>query len=120
MSIVDKFQKMGETLKDLELEKPDFENEQASGKKAPVSDAAEQLAIQYVAAIGGINNLEAIDVCLTRLRLTLKDLGLINETELRGLGAMGIVKIGENNLQVIIGPQAEGISNALKALKKQS
>jgi len=117
MSIADKFQKIGKALKDLKHKAPDLKNEQKSGKKATVNDAAGELAVKYVAAIGGIDNLEVIDVCLTRLRLTLKDRSVINEAELKTLGAMGVVKIDENKLQVIIGPQAESIANGLKALK---
>lgn len=119
MSITDKFQKIGGALKDLKLKAPGLKNEQESGKKATENDAAGKLAVQYVAAIGGIENLAVIDVCLTRLRLKLKDRSVINEAELRTLGAMGVVKIDENNLQIIIGPQAESIANAMKVLKKQ-
>ena len=68
-------------------------------------------------ALGGKGNLENIDACITRLRLTLKDRSIINESELKGLGAMGVVKLGENNLQVIIGPQAESIAIQMKAAK---
>ena len=58
-----------------------------------------------------------IDACITRLRLTLKNSDKIKEAELKALGAMGVVKLGSNNLQVIIGPQAESIANAIKAIK---
>ncbi|AGH82164.1 PTS system N-acetylglucosamine-specific transporter subunit IIBC [Psychromonas sp. CNPT3] len=58
-----------------------------------------------------------IDACITRLRLTLKDRSIINEADLKSLGAMGVVKLGENNLQVIIGPQAEGIAMRMKGVK---
>jgi len=75
------------------------------------------LAQQYIAALGGFNNLEVIDACITRLRLTLKDRELINSADLKALGAMGVVKLGDNNLQVIIGPQAESIANRMKASK---
>jgi PTS system N-acetylglucosamine-specific IIC component len=114
MGIIGKLQKSSEARKDQKLKKSDRENEQ----KATASDAAEEVAIQYVTALGGIDNLKLIDVCLTRLRLTLKDLSVVNEAELITLGAMRVVKLDENKLQVIIGPQAESIANGLKALKK--
>ena len=117
MGILGKLQKVGEALKNRELKKSDRKNEQKNGQKATASDAAGELAIQYVTALGGIDNLKVIDVCLTRLRLSLKDLSVVNEAELITLGAMRVVKLDENNLQVIIGPQAESIANGLKALK---
>ncbi|MDA7745777.1 N-acetylglucosamine-specific PTS transporter subunit IIBC [Psychromonas sp.] len=76
-----------------------------------------QLANSYVLALGGKDNLEVIDACITRLRLTLKNRSIIKEADLKALGAMGVVKLGEKNLQVIIGPQAESIANKMKALK---
>jgi PTS system N-acetylglucosamine-specific IIC component len=33
-----------------------------------------QLATSYIAAVGGTDNLKAIDACITRLRLTVGDL----------------------------------------------
>jgi PTS system N-acetylglucosamine-specific IIC component len=82
-----------------------------------IVDDGEPLTEKYVAALGGLDNLDVIDACITRLRLVLKDRSIIKEAELKALGAMGVVKLGDNNLQVIIGPQAERIANAIKALK---
>jgi PTS system N-acetylglucosamine-specific IIC component len=105
-------------IKGLNLKTPGREEAEQGAAKAPAakSDAGE-LAGQYVAALGGLDNLEVIDACITRLRLTLKDRSVIKEAELKGLGAMGVVKLGENNLQVIIGPQAESIANRMKSIK---
>ncbi|TEW50680.1 N-acetylglucosamine-specific PTS transporter subunit IIBC [Psychromonas algicola] len=75
------------------------------------------LAKAYVKALGGIKNIETIDACITRLRLTLTDRTKIKEADMKALGAMGVVKLGENNLQVIIGPQAESIADAMKEIK---
>lgn len=106
-------------IKTLDLKTPGREETTLKSKtKAPnVSDDAGALATRYLTALGGKGNLENIDACITRLRLTLKDRSIINESELKGLGAMGVVKLGENNLQVIIGPQAESIAIQMKAAK---
>ena len=104
-------------IRGLDLKTPGREDAEENVSKATVSEDAGELAEQYVAALGGIDNLEVIDACITRLRLTLKDRSVVSEAELKGLGAMGVVKLGENNLQVIIGPQAESIANRMKAVK---
>ncbi len=105
-------------IKGMDLKTPGREEEEADAPKvAAGKEDANELANQYVAALGGIDNLEVIDACITRLRLTLKDRSVVSEAELKGLGAMGVVKLGENNLQVIIGPQAESIANRMKAVK---
>ena len=75
-----------------------------------------ELAKQYLKALGGHDNLLSIDACITRLRLTLKDRSVANERVLRALGASGVVKLGENNLQVVLGPQAEIIAGEMKKI----
>lgn len=77
----------------------------------------DSLAKSYAEALGGVDNIEVIDACITRLRLTLKERDIVQESSLRALGAMGVVKLGDNNLQVIIGTQAESIANKMKLLK---
>ena len=75
-----------------------------------------ELAKQYLKALGGHDNLLSIDACITRLRLTLKDRSIVNERVLRALGASGVVKLGDNNLQVVLGPQAEIIAGEMKTI----
>jgi len=105
-------------IKGMDLKTPGREEAEVDAPKAAAAkEDAGELANQYVAALGGMDNLEVIDACITRLRLTLKDRSVVSEAELKGLGAMGVVKLGENNLQVIIGPQAESIANRMKAAK---
>ncbi len=72
------------------------------------------LARQYLKALGGHENLTTIDACITRLRLTVKDGDQIDEKTLKALGAMGVVKLGTNNLQVILGPLAEIVAGEMK------
>ncbi len=48
-----------------------------------------QLATNYIAAVGGTDNLKAIDACITRLRLTVADSARVNDTMCKRLGASG-------------------------------
>lgn len=105
-------------IKGLNLNTPGREGIASKINETPVaSDETLELVQQYIDALGGLNNLNEVDACITRLRLILKDRRLINEAKLKSLGAMGVVKLGENNLQVIIGPQAERISYNINELK---
>lgn len=93
------------------------EGQDDAGTAAPEASADKrELAQKYLAALGGADNLTVIDACITRLRLTLKDRSVIDEAELKGLGAMGVVKLGDNNLQVILGPQAEIVAGEMKTI----
>jgi PTS system N-acetylglucosamine-specific IIC component len=104
-------------IRGLNLKTPGRESDAENVSKVTTSEDAGELAAKYVEALGGMDNLEVIDACITRLRLTLKDRSVVSEAQLKALGAMGVVKLGENNLQVIIGPQAESIANRMKAVK---
>lgn len=74
------------------------------------------LARQYLKALGGHDNITTIDACITRLRLMLKDRSIVDEAVLKRLGAKGVVKLGENNLQVILGPLAEIMAGEMKTI----
>ncbi|MEH0665463.1 PTS transporter subunit EIIBC [Vibrio scophthalmi] len=87
----------------------DDESTEVSG-----SENSSELAKQYLKALGGHENLTNIDACITRLRLTIKDTSIVDEKVLKNLGAMGVVKLGANNLQVILGPLAEIIAGEMK------
>ncbi|MFP2768193.1 N-acetylglucosamine-specific PTS transporter subunit IIBC [Oceanisphaera sp. KMM 10153] len=75
-----------------------------------------QLATEYLSALGGADNLEHIDACITRLRLTIKDPGRVDEVRLTELGVTSVVKLGNQNLQLIVGPQADSLAADIKAL----
>ncbi|MGF1714159.1 N-acetylglucosamine-specific PTS transporter subunit IIBC [Photobacterium chitinilyticum] len=92
------------------------DDDEEEGSVAVGSAETGELAKQYLKALGGHGNLENIDACITRLRLTLKDSSLANEKTLKALGAMGVVKLGSNNLQVILGPLAEIVAGEMKKI----
>ncbi|EPJ6230459.1 TPA: PTS N-acetyl glucosamine transporter subunit IIABC [Klebsiella pneumoniae] len=73
-----------------------------------------QLATSYIAAVGGTDNLKAIDACITRLRLTVGDSAKVNDVACKRLGASGVVKLNKQTIQVIVGAKAESIGDEMK------
>lgn len=69
----------------------------------------------FARALGGAGNLASVDACTTRLRLTIRDPALVNETALRALGARGIVRPSPDALQVVLGPQADQVAGEIRA-----
>ncbi len=67
-------------------------------------------------ALGGKANIKNLDSCITRLRITLVDMSLLNERALKSEGAVGIMKLGGGNIQVVIGTEAEIIEQEIKDL----
>lgn len=77
-------------------------------------EGLDQLATSYIAAIGGTDNLKAIDACITRLRLTVVDSARVNDVQCKRLGASGVVKLNKQSIQVIVGAKAESVGDAMK------
>lgn len=69
-------------------------------------------------ALGGAQNIIALDNCITRLRMSVENMALIDEATLKDNKALGIVKLNEHNLQVIIGPQVQLVKDELQQLMK--
>ena len=67
-------------------------------------------------ALGGKENIEVLDNCITRLRLTLKDASKIDEVTLKKAGASGIMKLDGKNVQVIMGTLADPLASQMKKL----
>ncbi|MDF2155250.1 N-acetylglucosamine-specific PTS transporter subunit IIBC [Vibrio sp. CAU 1672] len=98
------------------LKTPGREDDSEEAEAVSGSGNSSELARQYLKALGGHQNIENIDACITRLRLTIKDISVVNEKTLKDLGAMGVVKLGTNNLQVILGPLAEIVAGEMKKI----
>ncbi|CAE6952525.1 COG1263 Phosphotransferase system IIC components [Vibrio sp. B1REV9] len=104
-------------IRAFNLKSPGREDDDEAPAAPAAGDAKKgDLARQYLKALGGHDNLTSIDACITRLRLTLKDRSVADEAVLKKLGAKGVVKLGENNLQVILGPLAEIVAGEMKAI----
>ncbi len=80
-------------------------------KSKPKADLAQKI----LHAIGGPSNILLLDACITRIRLQLKDTSLVQESELKSLGASGFFKMG-SNLQIIFGTQSDQIKEEMKKL----
>jgi len=85
-----------------------------------ISGDMNELAIKYIDALGGYDNIVSVDNCVTRLRLGVKDNGIIEDKNLTKLGAKGIMRPGKKNIQVIVGTNVQFVADAIKAeLKKR-
>ncbi len=74
--------------------------------------------MSYVEALGGKENITMLGACATRLRLHVKDLSCINERALKQLGARGILKTTDGQVQVVIGPDVDLILDEIKPYLK--
>ncbi|WEG73982.1 PTS transporter subunit EIIC [Vagococcus intermedius] len=72
-------------------------------------------ALAITEGLGGLKNLDTVDCCATRLRVTVKDGTQVSEEKLKTTGAKGVVAKG-NGIQVIYGPQVTIIKNEIEEL----
>jgi N-acetylglucosamine PTS system EIIB component len=72
-------------------------------------------AEQIIAGLGGADNIVELEPCITRLRTEVRDGSKVNEAALKAAGAHGVMKVG-NNVQVVVGPEADSIANDIEDL----
>ncbi|WP_019156963.1 glucose-specific PTS transporter subunit IIBC [Robertmurraya massiliosenegalensis] len=64
-------------------------------------------------AMGGKENISHLDACITRLRVSVNDIGNVDKNRLKKIGASGVLEVG-NNIQAIFGPRSETIKGQMK------
>lgn len=84
-----------------------------------LSLSVDEIAPKIIAALGGAENIEFLDFCLTRLRVQLKSKDKIDRKGLKALGAAEVVQIVKNNVHVIFGTKSESYANAINAILKK-
>ena len=94
----------------------------AAAKETPKSEPAQsegtERARLYLQGLGGAANIKVLGACATRLRVDINDNSLVKEDILKQAGARGVLNKMSGHVQVIIGPEADIISDEIKALIK--
>lgn len=86
--------------------KGNYENEATGTDTDQVVDASQQV-YDIIHLLGGRNNIEDVDACMTRLRVTVKDTNKVKkEAYWKKAGAMGLVH-KDTGVQAIYGPKAD-------------
>ncbi|NLI90245.1 MAG: PTS transporter subunit EIIC [Epulopiscium sp.] len=107
-------------IKKFDIKTPGREDdEEATGvKEAIANQGVAEVAAAYLEKLGGIDNLKSIDSCITRLRLTVYDPEIIKDSDMKALGASGVIRPSKNTVQVIVGTSADLIAREMKKLSK--
>ncbi|MGG0716290.1 glucose-specific PTS transporter subunit IIBC [Robertmurraya massiliosenegalensis] len=98
-------------IRKFNLKTPGREVEDVSeeGPQGKTSD----LPYDILDAMGGKENISHLDACITRLRVSVNDIGNVDKNRLKKLGASGVLEVG-NNIQAIFGPRSETIKGQMK------
>lgn len=92
----------------MNFKTPGREDEQMN-----VSVGKSERAQTIIEALGGKANINVVDCCATRLRVTLYDSGKLNESQLKMTEAKGVIKQG-NGVQIVYGPHVTSIKNEIE------
>ena len=79
----------------------------------------QMLAIQYLKVLGGMDNLVAMSVCITRLSLRVRDISLVDESRLLGLGCLSWIQLNDHQLVLVLGPSASLIEGQIRMLAER-
>ena len=71
---------------------------------------------KLVKCLGGKENILDKEVNMSRFKVTLKDVSIVDKEGITKLGAKGIVEI-DNQLKIILGPDADQIKKHINNLK---
>lgn len=66
-----------------------------------------EVAAQIIKGLGGAENIDTIDYCATRLRVSVKDYLPVSEKEIKAAGVPGVIRPSQKSVQVIVGPQVQ-------------
>lgn len=66
--------------------------------------------------LGGKDNIISTETSLSRFKVTLKDVSIVNKEAIQKLGAKGIVEI-ENQLKIILGSDSKQLKKYIDDLK---
>ena len=85
----------------------------ASSDEDDAGENKQSKAQAVLEALGGAENLDSIDACITRLRLEVVDNTKVDEEKLKDLGASGVMKSG-TSVQVVFGPESDALKDKIK------
>ena len=71
---------------------------------------------KLITYLGGKDNILDSQINLSRLKVTIKDMSLVNKEGIQKLGAKGIVEI-DNQLKIILGPNSKQLKKYMADLK---
>ncbi|WP_370149681.1 PTS transporter subunit IIBC [Exiguobacterium profundum] len=78
------------------------------------SVTGDEQVMGIIALLGGEENIEDVDACMTRLRVTVKDVTLVSdEQEWKKNGAMGLI-VKDRGVQAIYGPKADVLKSDIQ------
>ena len=90
----------------------DDETEEESAPQVTTKDSLKEESLQIIELLGGEDNIQDVDACITRLRVSVADASKVNRDGLKKLGAADVLMVG-GGIQAIFGAKAIIYKNSI-------
>jgi PTS system D-glucosamine-specific IIC component len=100
-------------IRKFNLKTPGREDAEEESDDNKSADSAGDLPYNILESLGGSENIKHLDACITRLRVTVKDVKAVDKNRLKRLGAAGVLEVG-NNIQAIYGPKSDNLKTQIQ------
>jgi len=106
------------TILKFNLQTPGRENNYTSINETSSSIGSgdyDSAASVILEGLGGKDNIVILDNCITRLRIEVKDLSIIDDDKIKSSGIVsGIIRPGKNSIQIVVGTKVQFAADAIK------
>ncbi|MDZ5010800.1 PTS glucose transporter subunit IIB, partial [Clostridium perfringens] len=83
--------------------------------KVVTKDSMNETAVQVLEALGGKDNLDDVDACITRLRVAVKDVSKVDKVKIKALGATAVLEV-KGGVQAIFGAKADPLKQKINEI----
>lgn len=83
--------------------------------KVVTKDGMNETAAQILEALGGEENLDDVDACITRLRVAVKDVSKVDKDRIKALGATAVLEV-KGGIQAIFGAKADPLKQKINEI----
>ncbi len=78
-------------------------------------DSLKETAEEVLEALGGKENIEDVDACITRLRVSVKDVAKVDKARIKALGATAVLEV-KGGIQAIFGAKADPLKQRINEI----
>ena len=102
-------------IKKFNVLTPGREEDETEKINVVTRDSMTQTAQDIIVALGNAENIEEVDACITRLRVSVKDVKKVNKEELKKLGARGVLEV-TGGVQAVFGTMSDTLKQRINAI----
>jgi len=102
-------------IRTFDVMTPGREGDDSEEIKVETKDSIAETAVLVLEALGGEGNVEDCDACITRLRVSVKDVAVVDKEKIKELGATAILEV-QGGIQAIFGAKADLIKNRINEM----